>query len=143
MTIRLADVMRSLGQHMEDVGVAVYNADYTETNLPAVVFGELSTEPANAVAVNYYGTNPDIFTVATTPRIRVSIAWRSNSESPLVCIDMADNGFDKLHTLTPGPWPGGVHPIWMLRTISNQPEPDGNGRWIKADSYDIQLNPGE
>jgi hypothetical protein len=143
MTIQLADVMRSLGQHMENLGVAVYNSDYTETDLPAVVFGELADEPANAVAINYYNTNPDIFTVATTPLIRVQLAWRAKSESPLAALSMAENGFRKLHTMTPGPWPGGVHPVWMLRTITNNPDRDDNDRWIQADSYDIQLNPGE
>ena len=144
MTIRLSDVLKSLAQHMHDVGVAAYGSDaYVPAALPAVVFGHLPDEPANAVAINYYNTDSDIFTVAATPLIRLQLAWRSDSESPLDAMDLAEAGFEKLHTLTPGRWPGGVHPLWMVRTITNKPERDENDRWIQADSYDLQLNPGE
>lgn len=146
MTISLPHVLRSLAQHMDDQGVALFSLTdpYPDDPIrPAVTFGAFPESPIKAVAINYYNTNPNIFTVATTPLIRVQLAWRSDSENELDVIELAENGFEKLHTMTPGPWPGGVHPIWMLRTITNKPDRDQNDRWIQADSYDIQLNPGE
>ncbi|MCK0517869.1 minor capsid protein [Williamsia sp. DF01-3] len=148
MTIRVTAVLQSLAQQMADLDVAIYQPDPTvpypsNPELPAAVIGDFPQSPVKAVGIFHYGTNPNIFTVATTPLLRVQLAWRSDSADPLDVMDMAENGFRKLHTLTPGPWPGGVHPIWMLRTITNKPDRDDNDRWIQADSYDIQLNPGE
>ena len=149
MTISVSAVLRSLAQHMHDIGVADYRPapayypdDFTP-ELPAVALGDFPQAPIKSVAIIPYGRDPNIFTTATTPLIRVTLAWRSDSEDPTAAMDMADNGFDKLHNETPGPWPGGVHPIWMLRTITNKPDRDKGDRWIQADSYDIQLNPGE
>lgn len=137
-------VLKALAQVMHDKGVATYSptAPYVESDLrsPAVVFGELNPSPVWAVALCHYGTDPDVDTVEGSPLHRVTLAWRSPKTDPIsgVYAD-AKRGFDALHTLTPGPWPGGVDPQWMLRTISGQAERD-NGRWIVPDSYDIRLN---
>ncbi|HEY9315788.1 phage tail terminator protein [Williamsia sp.] len=146
MTVQLSEVMRSLAQHMHNVGVA----DYRPTDvypddlaLPALSLGDFPISPIRSVAVIFYGRDPDVFTTTHSPLLRVQLAWRSDSEDPLDVMDMAEDGFRELHSLTPGLWPGGVHPLWMLRTITNKPERDQNDRWIQADSYDLQLNPGE
>lgn len=140
----LSAVLRSLAQHMNDGGVAIYSATGgydDDIVLPGVVFGELPMNPGNCVAINFYGIDPDVWTVETNPLVRVQLAWRADSTNPLAALDFAEDGFEFLHSMTPGPWPGGVRPLWMQRTISNLAE-RANDRQIKADSYDIRLNPG-
>lgn len=140
----LSAVLRSLAQQMHDLGVATYQPSTgyaADIVLPGVVFGTMPNAPGNCVAINYYGTDPNIWTVQDNPLIRVQLAWRANSKSPLPVIDLAENGFRALHSMTPGLWPGGVRPLWMQRTIS-PPAERVDDRQIKADSYDIRLNPG-
>lgn len=148
MTVRLSRVLGSLAQHMHELGIAHYEPDPAvpyppNLTAPAVTIGDFPQSPVAAVAIISYGRDPDIFTTATHPLLRLQLAWRTDSEDPLDAMDLAEAGFEKLHTLTPGRWPGGVHPLWMVRTITNKPERDENDRWIQADSYDLQLNPGE
>lgn len=144
MTGRVTDsaFLQSLAQRMHDLSVAQWSPDepYPRDGslaLPAVMLGELGDDPVRAVAVVLYDTDPDIFTVEYSPLHRVQLAWRADSRQ--TALDDADRGFEALHSLTPGLWPGGVAPLWVLRTVNGKPDPD-NGTWIKADSYDIRLN---
>lgn len=146
MTIRTSAVLRSLAQHMHDLELGAYGSAEVlraHPTRPAIILGHLPESPVLAVAINLYGRDPDIDTVTTNPLMRVQLAWRSDTEKMLDAVDLADQASELLHSDTPGVWPGGVRPLWMYRTISAPADRDDNDRWIKADSYEIRLNPGE
>ncbi|WFN91479.1 minor capsid protein [Gordonia sihwensis] len=137
-------LLDSLAQYMNDAGVATFAADgiYQPTvTAPAIYFGMLHDKPDTAVAINHYDTDPDVFTHQHNPLMRVQLRWRGDRD-PRTVHRIADKGFTALHTLTPGPWPGGLHPAWVQRTIVAPIETDQNGRWMRCDSYEIRLNPG-
>ena len=139
----VAALLDSLAQRMHEQGVATFAPDavYPPTvTAPAVYFGQLFDSPDHAVAINHYWTGPDTFTQQHHPLMRVQLRWRGTND-PRVVHALADAGFDALHTLTPGIWPGGLQPLWVQRTIVAPIEPDQNGRWMRADSYEIRLNP--
>ena len=145
MNIAPNAVLDALAQHMADVGIAVYNASgiYTGTlTLPAIYFGPFSTTgPDRAVTLNHYGTDPDIFTVDTTPEMYVQIRWRGTKD-PRVVRDDAWRGFLALHNAS-GSWPGGIDVRDLTRHIDGPLDADTNGRLIKPDSYTLSLQPGD
>jgi len=137
-------VLDGLAQHMHAHGIATYAANgvYPATvTAPAVFFGRLAPGPDLAVAVAHYNTDPDIDTTVNNPKIFVQLRWRGGKD-PRTVQDAADAAFAVLHTDTPGIWPGGIRPLWMYRTITAPLEADDNDRWMRADSYEIRLNPG-
>ena len=145
MSIAPVDVLEGLAQHMADLGIAVYNPSgiYTGTPaLPAIYFGPFPTAgPDRAVTLNHYGTDPDIFTVDTTPEMYVQIRWRATKDPRVVHRD-AWNAFTALHD-TSGSWPGGIDVRDITRHIDGPLDADTNGRFIKPDSYTIALQPGD
>lgn len=143
MTIPVGAVLDSLARHLHDNSVAVYSpaGTYpTASALPVVWFGQLHDAPDLAVAVNHYLTDPNTFTQQHTPTMRFQLRWRGD-RNPATVHAHADAAYDVLHTLTPGPWPGGLRPTWVQRLIVAPIEPDTSGRWQRCDSYEIQLNP--
>ncbi len=140
----VARVLDALAQHMHDLDVATFQPDgvYAATvTRPAVYFGQLHDKPDTAVSINHYWTDPDTFTVSGSPLMRVQLRWRGDKD-PRTVHTLADHAFERLHTQTPGPWPGGLHPQWVQRILVAPIEPDSNGRWMRCDSYEIRLNPG-
>lgn len=136
-------VGEALARHLHDAGAAIYNPDATypaTTTAPAVFFGQLYDAPGLAVAVNHYYSHPDPMIQQGSPRMRFQLRWRGDRD-PRTVHRIADAAYDVLHTLTPGSWPGGVRTLWCVRQIVAPIEPDENGRWERADSYEIQLNP--
>ena len=145
MTIAPDDVLDALAQHMADLGIAVYNPSgiYSGTPaLPAIYFGPFpTTGPDRAVTLNHYGSDPDIFTVDTTPEMYVQIRWRGTKDPRVVHRDAWDT-FTALHN-TSGSWPGGVDVRCITRHIDGPLDADTNGRFIKPDSYTVALQPGD
>lgn len=140
----ITSVLDALAQHMHDENVATFSSDgvYAATvTRPAIYFGRLVDSPDRAVAINHYWTDPDWTTHEHHPCMRVQLRWRGDRD-PRTVHTLADAGFAALHTLTPGPWPGGLHPLKVQRILVAPIEPDSNGRWMRCDSYEIRLNPG-
>lgn len=146
MTIHPVEVLDALAWHLDQAGVATYvpSGKYPANPAkPAIFHGQFLTDaPDRALTINLYNTDPDIFTVSSTPLMYVQLRWRGTKD-PRTVQTMAFEGFKTLHTLTPGYWSGGVAPLSVLRTIDGPIDPDANGRWTKPDSYAIRLNPGE
>lgn len=135
-------VLDSLAQHLHDLGVATFAPDgvYPATvTAPAVYFAQLYKAPDPAVAIAHYYSDPDVM-LGGSPRMRFQLRWRGD-RTPQTVNRYADRAYAALHTLTPGSWPGGVRIQWCVRQIVAPLEPDENGRWERADSYEIQLNP--
>lgn len=145
MSIAPRAVLEGLAQHMADLGIAIYSPSgiYTGTpSLPAIYFGPFPTAgPDRAVTLNHYGSDPDIFTVDTTPEMYVQIRWRGTKD-PRVVHDDAWRGFTALHN-TSGSWPGGIDVRCITRHIDGPLDADTNGRFIKPDSYTVALQPGD
>ncbi|MGB3707600.1 minor capsid protein [Gordonia sp. (in: high G+C Gram-positive bacteria)] len=136
-------VIDSLSQHLHDLGVATFTPDsvYPSTvTAPAVYVGHLYPSPDTAVSINHYFTDSDIATQRSSPRMRFQLRWRGD-QNPRTVHKLADDAYALLHTLTPGSWPGGVRILWCVRQIVAPIEADETGRWERADSYEIQLNP--
>lgn len=141
-----AQVLRALAQHLEDQGLAVYADVYppSEGALPAVTFGRLPSAPILAVALNRYNT--DARADSANPTIRVQLRYRAKKY--LTVEQIADDTwkairFNESPDLTSEPrlWPGGVRVQSCVRVISAPSEPDANGNWERADSFEMILNP--
>lgn len=138
-----AQVLRALAQHLEDQGLAVYADVYPpgEGALPAVTFGRLPSAPILAVALNRYNT--DTTTDSHNPYFYVQLRWRAKKLTAVE--DLADNAFRTLHfferTDPPRIYPGGVHVQRCTRVIAAPADPDANGNWERADSYQLTINP--
>ncbi|WP_353107862.1 minor capsid protein [Gordonia sp. (in: high G+C Gram-positive bacteria)] len=137
-----AQVSDAIAARLHERGVATFTPDgvYPATvTQPAVYLGELFASPDPAVAINHYYTDGDPMLVSN-PLMRFELMWRGDRD-PKTVHRLADAGHDVLHTLTPGSWPGGVRLLWCVRQIVTPIETDESGRWMRGDSYEIQLNP--
>lgn len=146
-----AQLLRALAQQLAARGVATYSAAgaYPATGtLPAVTFGRLPQASANspvlAVALNRYNT--DTSADSANPTVRVQLRWRAKTY--LAVEQIADDAhrairFNESPDLTSEPqtWPGGVRVQSCARVISAPSEPDANGNWERADSFELILNP--
>lgn len=140
------DLVAALGQRLADLGLAQYSpgGTYTEDPArPAFAWNELPAQPDTAVSASIYNDardrdehNPDVY---------VRLRWRAAGEDPTAVDDHADAAFHALnmpeHQASPQTWPGGVRVLDVRRVGRAQPVADANGRWTRADSYRITLNP--
>lgn len=143
------DIAKAQAQHAHSLGLVCYRPteDVPENpDLPLVCFGELPTDPIRAVAVNVYDTAielDDDRMQIDNPMIYVQWRFREpGDDAGQAAHDRAHAFFQAMHTDSPGTWPGGVAPLWCLRTVTAPAELD-NGHWSKADSYEIRCNQGE
>lgn len=145
-----AEVLVAFAKHLAARGVAVYSETAYPANppLPAAVFGRLpqasATSPLLAVALNRYYT--DAACDSANPTIRVQLRWRAKTY--LAVERIADDAWKALRfneapdqTSEPQTWPGGVRVQSCARVISAPSDPDSNGNWERADSYELILNP--
>lgn len=141
MAFSRAVLLAQIGQHLHNTGLATYSATGiypANPPKPAVFYGMLPDTPTPAVAVNIYGVDPDPHTVQHNPRIFVQFRWRATDY--LVAHQLADDAFERLHNLAPADW-AGLSVEWATRNITAPPDQDSNGRWSRADSYEIRCNP--
>ncbi|MEU3476393.1 hypothetical protein, partial [Rhodococcus sp. NPDC006774] len=104
------------------------------------------TTPGYAVILNMYDDvriedawNPDFFVQF---RFRLDV----DNEDSLAVHDVADRFYQRLdfkraHQLSRLHLPGGVTVQWAERRITTDATPDDAGRWTRADSYRLTLNP--
>lgn len=133
----------ALAQHLHNLGLVTYNATgaYTAPTKPAVFFGRLADQPNRAVAISHYNTDPEYDTHIGSPLMRFQLRWRAVGLDPRVVQNDADAAMLALRTKTPVTWPGNVHVLTCWRSITAPIETDSNERWMRADSYEIRLNP--
>jgi hypothetical protein len=142
-------LLLSLATRLADLNLVQYSgpdAVYTENpDRPAVMFEKLAPNPDTAVSLAVYNELGD-----RDPWNRdyyVRMRFRAAGLDPLKVSDFADAVFDELETSEPtGPrqsWPGGVNVLTCFRVVRAQSAADANGRFMRADSYRITLNPGE
>ncbi|UQE74193.1 minor capsid protein [Gordonia sp. PP30] len=139
----ITDVLDALARRLTEAGVAAYSPDGAYPTTPAappVFFGQLYPTPDLQVAISHYWTDPNPMTQRGNPTVRVQLRWRGD-KNPTTVHSLADAAYAALHTMTPGLWPGGVRILWCSRQLVAPIEPDANGRWERADSYEIQCNP--
>lgn len=141
-------LVEALAQHLAAANLAQYNpaGGYTENPaLPAVTFEVLPPAPDTAVSIAVYNDLRD--RDAWNPDIYVRLRFRAAGLDSRRVNDLADAVFEFLRTDEPtGPrqsWPAGVNVLTCFRVVRAQSATDNNGRFMRADSYRITLNPGE
>ncbi len=140
----VTQVAAALAQHLHNHGAVTYSPTgvYTPNHSgpPAVFFGKLADQPARAVAICHYLTDPEYFAQTSTPLMRFQLRFRGGKD-PRTVQDDADHVQSLLTIKTPATWPGGVTVLTAWRSITAPIETDSNERWMRADSYEIRLNP--
>lgn len=144
MTVEPADLLLALAQHLDDLGFARWSptgAYPKNLTKPVVTIGKLPQDIVSAVALHYYDTDPDPFTVVENPLHAVQLEFRDPGPSPIPVIRHESTVRGLLH-MTSGTWPGGVTPLSVVFSYAAPADPD-NGNWTKAANYEIRLNPGD
>ena len=138
-------VEKAVAQYLHNLGLALYtNAFPASPNKPVCVFGILPTKPDLAVAINHYNRDPDPDTTEGNPLVMVQLLWRAPDTAKHPVERLAHAAFEVLHNpRTPVNLPGGIRALSVVRHITAPAAQDSNGRWTKADSYQIRLTPGE
>lgn len=143
------DIAVAQAQRAHDLGLVCYRPTPDvplNPDLPLVCFGELPADPIRAVAVNVYDVAAELDDdriQGDNPLVYIQWRWREPGDDAGQAVHARAHAFMRaMHTDSPGPWPGGVTPLWCLRTVTAPAELD-NGHWSKADSYEIRCNQGE
>ncbi|WP_037141787.1 phage tail terminator protein [Rhodococcoides fascians] len=84
---------------------------------------------------------------AHNPDLYVRLRFRAAGRNIRAVDDLADRVFEHLHTFEPTAdrqrWPGGVNVQSCFRTATSESATDTTGRYMRADTYRITLNPGD
>lgn len=84
---------------------------------------------------------------AHNPDFYVRLRFRAGGRNIRAVDDLADGVFEHLHTFEPTAdrqrWPGGVNVQSCFRTATSESATDTTGRYMRADTYRITLNPGD
>lgn len=141
-----AVVVPALARKLHADTIVQYNetGGYTENpNRPAVVFGVLPASPLTAVSIMCY--NESRTGDEYNPEVYVQLRFRAGG-SPLAVERLANKPFALLHWAENHPleiWPGGVA-ILLSRHLSRTPIiQSGTNQYERADSYRLNVNPGE
>lgn len=141
--VEIVPTILAVAEWCADEGLARYNGAGS-TNLPTVMFGQGFDDPDLAVILNFYDDvrtedawNPDLF---------IQFRYRASTEDSLAVHEIADRFYQRLdfehsHQLSRLILPGGVTVQWAERRITTDATQDAAGRWTRADSYRLTLNP--
>lgn len=142
MSISAADLLDSLAQRLDDLGLATWSptgAYPRDGVLPVVTLGKMPQGIVSAVSLNCYFTDPDVETVEDNPLHLVQLESRGPTLRSV--LDFETALIRDLHTTTSGTWPGGVSPDTVTFSSAAPAEPDDDGSWTKAANFAIRLNP--
>lgn len=137
-----SQILAAIAGRLADAGVVTWTTtgEYPDpAPLPVATYGVLPDRPDQAVAINLYNRDPDPNTTQWNPRVWFQLRYRADSYSAVLAL--AETGFRALHTDFPATWPGSVNTLGCWRDLTAPPEQDLNGRWMRADSYQLRLNP--
>lgn len=135
--------MLAVAEWCAEQGLARYQGAGS-ANLPALMFGQGFDSPDRAVILNLYD---DVRTEdAWNPDLYIQFRYRTDAEDTLAVHEIADRFYQRLdfqhsHQLSRLKLPGGVTVQWAERRIATDATPDAVGRWTRADSYRLTLNP--
>lgn len=144
MSVEPSDLLRSLAQRLDNLGLALWNESGAYPNapaLPVVTVGKLAQNHVSAIALNVYYTDADVSTVEDNPLHLVQLMFREPGPGPIPVMDRERLVFRALHTTTSGLWPGGVAPDTVLLQSAAPADPEDDGAWTKSANYAIRLNP--
>lgn len=139
--VETVPTLLALAEWLADEGLATYDGRGTG---PTVMFGKGYDQPDDAVILNLYDDvriedvwNPDLF---------IQFRYRTSAEDSLAIHEVADRFYQRLdfmfsHQLSRLILPGGVTVQWAERRNLTDATPDDVGRWTRADSYRLTLNP--
>lgn len=147
---RASQLVEALARHLDTAGLVRYSTagallTIEDPARPAVAFEALPPAPDSAVSIAVVNQledrdpyNPDVY---------VRLRFRTAGLDVRPVNDIADRVFQHLVTFEPtGPrqvWPDGVNVLTVFRTVRAASAADVNGRWMRADTYRITLNPGD
>lgn len=133
-----SDLLTGLAQHLDDAGAATYRpaGGYLSTET-AIVFGDLPTSPDRAVALSLYASRDLI--EQNLSMIRVQVMMRGAVNSSLDLGPLAVAIFDALHAAVALDF-GTAHVVQCQRISTVPLGMDGNKRYLRADSYELDVN---
>lgn len=133
----------ALARYLDSTGIARYQPTgvYPSGSVPAVFAGLLPATPDAVVALTVYDVqfgrgdigNEDVY---------IQFRWRTAGKDPRTTDDVADAATALLHDAERLLLPGGVRVLLCRRKIRGITTPDSTGRFERADSYMLTLNPG-
>lgn len=129
-----------LAQHLAGLGLAQYTptGTYSATTLvPAVFFGRIPDKPDSALAINIYDDHRDVDD--QSPTVSVQLRFRGGKD-PRTVNHQADAVFAAIHDLSSQVW-GATTVLLCRRHVRAPIGADSNGRYERADSYRLTLNP--
>ena len=132
-------VEADIAARLAATGEIQYEADgvYSGTS-PAVVFGRIPDKPDNLIAVNIYDDQRD--RDDTSPDVYVQLRFRTGGRDPRTTNALADSVFLAIHDASNVVW--GTTSVLHCRRVVRAPiGADDNGRYERADSYRLTLNP--
>lgn len=141
--VEIVPTLLALGEWLADEGLAKYGSQGAG---PTVMYGKGFDTPGYAVILNLYDDvriedawNPDLFIQF---RFRLDV----DNEDSLAVHEIADRYYQRIdfmhsHQLSRRLLPGGVTVQWAERRITTDATQDDAGRWTRADSYRLTLNP--
>lgn len=139
--VQVVPTLLALGEWLADEGLACYDGHGAG---PTVMYGKGFDNPDDAVILNIYDDvriedawNPDLY---------IQFRYRTAAEDSLAIHEVADRFYQRLdfqhsHQLSRLILPGGVTVQWAERRVTTDATPDDAGRWTRADSYRLTLNP--
>lgn len=140
-------VLFAMMRRAHDLGLVHYQptgAAPKNLSVPLATLGGLpNTVCAAAFAIYNVGVEHDDQLEVTNPLVFIQCRFREpGNDGGIAVANRAHAFFEGMHSETPGLWPGGVAPLWCLRTVVGEAQFD-NGNWSRPDSYEIRYNTGE
>ena len=131
-----SDLLQGIAARIAAAGVGTYPGPYSSAS-PAVVFGDLPTSPDKAIGLTVYSAR-DAQTQNLT-YFRVQAFVRGAKNNTLSAGDLAAALFDVLHGVEAVQM-GAVWVVSSSRVVVSPQGLDGDGRSLRADSYEFVCN---
>ncbi|MGH3745810.1 MAG: minor capsid protein [Micromonosporaceae bacterium] len=137
------DLLKGVAELLGDTTSAIWRPDgsaYGPAEIP-IVLGSLPTSPDRALGLALYGAQQSSDDVAQADSMTgLQVRVRGRKGDTTIVDDLADEVFEQLQGLSDHTLSTGVHLLLVDRRIVAPLGMDGNGRYERADSYDLTVH---
>lgn len=136
------DLLPDLANHLAEVGIGQFNLRgiYKTFAPPAIYFGTIPDESGYAIAINHYDTITNLGRSTSTPALKVQFRARGDKH-PHSPGQILDRIYQELHDRDRFELDNSTTVLRCIRHLRGTEESDAQGRWTRADSYTLTLNP--